>query len=188
MAKDLLKLLRSPELNIRALLRPVLYVPETKNLNDLLREFRARRNHMAIVVDEFGRTAGLITIEDVLEQIVGEIEDEFDDEEHDQGDVFALADKTFRVAGDSSIERVNEAFEIDLMADARALSEDGDLPEFDTIGGLVAHLMGHVPRRGEFLTLSGLNFLVLLSRGGAVRWFKVSPAVPADVANDMARL
>ena len=179
MAKDLLKLLRAPELNLRALLRPLLYVPETKGLNDLLREFRGRRNHLAIVVDEFGRTAGLITIEDVLEQIVGEIEDEFDDEDVDEGDVFALADKTFRVAGDTPIERVNEAFGVDLEADVRASEEDDDLPEFDTVGGLVAHVMGHVPRRGEFLTLAGLNFVVLHTKGGAVRWFKVSPAVPA---------
>ena len=174
MAKDLLKLLRSPELNLRALLRPLLYVPETKGLNDLLREFRGRRNHLAIVVDEFGRTAGLITIEDVLEQIVGEIEDEFDDEDIDEGDVFALADKTFRVAGDTPIERVNEAFGVDLEADVRASEEDDDLPEFDTVGSLVAHVMGHVPRRGEFLTLAGLNFVVLHTKGGAVRWFKVS--------------
>ena len=179
MAKDLLKLLRSPELNLRALLRPLLYVPETKGLNDLLREFRGRRNHLAIVVDEFGRTAGLITIEDVLEQIVGEIEDEFDDEDIDEGDVFALADKTFRVAGDTPIERVNEAFGVDLEAEVRASEEDDDLPEFDTVGGLIAHVMGHVPRRGEFLTLAGLNFVVLHTKGGAVRWFKVSPAVPA---------
>ena len=78
MAKDLLKLQRAPELNIRALLRPAVFVPESKGLNDLLREFRGNRNHLAIVIDEFGRVAGLITIEDVLEQIVGEIEDEFD--------------------------------------------------------------------------------------------------------------
>ena len=180
MAKDLLKLLRSPELNLRALLRPLLYVPESKGLNDLLREFRGRRNHLAIVVDEFGRTAGLITIEDVLEQIVGEIEDEFDEEEADQGDVFALADKTFRVAGDTAIERVNEAFGVDLEAEVRAMHDEDDLPEFDTIGGLVAHVMGHVPRRGEFLTLAGLNFVVMHTKGGAVRWFKASPAVPAE--------
>ncbi len=115
----------------------------------------------------------------MLEQIVGEIEDEFDDEDIDEGDVFALADKTFRVAGDTPIERVNEAFGVDLEADVRASEEDDDLPEFDTVGGLVAHVMGHVPRRGEFLTLAGLNFVVLHTKGGAVRWFKVSPAVPA---------
>jgi magnesium and cobalt transporter len=186
MAKDLLKLLRSPELNLRALLRPVVYVPETKGLNDLLREFRIRRNHMAIVVDEFGRTAGLITIEDVLEEIVGDIEDEFDDDDGDNGEVFALTDKTFRVAGDTSIERVNEAFGVDLEAAVRAREDDEDLPDFDTIGGLVSHAIGHVPRRGEFITLAGLNFFVMHTKAGAVRWFKVSPAAPADAATDIA--
>ena len=118
MAKDLLKLQRAPELNIRALLRPAVFVPESKGLNDLLREFRGNRNHLAIVIDEFGRVAGLITIEDVLEQIVGEIEDEFDIAE-DEGDIFGLADRTYRVSGDTSIERVNEAFGVDAGADER---------------------------------------------------------------------
>jgi magnesium and cobalt transporter len=81
MAKDLLKLQRSPDLNLRTLLRPAVFVPESKGLNELLRDFRSNRNHLAIVIDEFGNTAGLITIEDVLEEIVGEIEDEFDDQE-----------------------------------------------------------------------------------------------------------
>jgi CBS domain containing-hemolysin-like protein len=85
---------------MRALLRPAVFVPESKGLNDLLREFRGNRNHLAIVIDEFGRVAGLITIEDVLEQIVGEIEDEFDIAE-DEGDIFGLADRTYRVSGDT---------------------------------------------------------------------------------------
>ncbi|MDB5749833.1 MAG: Mg2+/Co2+ transporter CorC-like protein [Ramlibacter sp.] len=172
MAKDLLKLQRAPELNPRALLRPAVFVPETKGLNDLLREFRGNRNHLAIVIDEFGRVAGLITIEDVLEQIVGEIEDEFDIVE-DEGDIFGLADRTYRVSGDTSIERVSEAFGVPLVP-------TGDEPEFDTIGGLVAHEMGHVPKRGESTVLAGLNFVVLHTKGGAVRWFKVSPVEPGD--------
>lgn len=163
MAKDLLKLQRAPELNIKALLRPAVFVPESKGLNDLLREFRGNRNHLAIVIDEFGRTAGLITIEDVLEQIVGEIEDEFDIAE-DDGDIFGLPDSSFRVSGDTSIERVSEAFDVDL--------QDAD---FDTIGGLVAHRMGHVPKRGESFALHGLQFTVLHTKGGAVKWFKVAP-------------
>ncbi len=163
MAKDLLKLQRAPELNIKALLRPAVFVPESKGLNDLLREFRGNRNHLAIVIDEFGRVAGLITIEDVLEQIVGEIEDEFDIAE-DEGDIFGLPDRTYRVSGDTSIERVSEAFGVALV--------DAD---FDTIGGLVAHKMGHVPKRGEHFVLSSLQFTVLHTKGGAVRWFKVSP-------------
>ena len=168
MAKDLLKLQRAPELNLRALLRPAVFVPESKGLNDLLREFRGNRNHLAIVIDEFGRVAGLITIEDVLEQIVGEIEDEFDIAE-DEGDIFGLADRTYRVSGDTSIERVNEAFGVELTP-----SEPDQ--EFDTIGGLIAHEMGHVPKRGEELVIGGLQFVVLHTKGGAVRWFKVSPA------------
>lgn len=168
MAKDLLKLQRAPELNIRALLRPAVFVPETKGLNDLLRDFRGNRNHLAIVIDEFGRVAGLITIEDVLEQIVGEIEDEFDITE-DAGDIFALADRSYRVSGDTPIERVNDAFSVTLTG-----SDPED--QFDTIGGLIAHEMAHVPKRGERYTLGGLEFLVLHTKGGAVKWFKVSPA------------
>ena len=164
MAKDLLKLQRAPELNIKALLRPAVFVPESKGLNDLLREFRGNRNHLAIVIDEFGRTAGLITIEDVLEQIVGEIEDEFDIAE-DEGDIFGLPDRSFRIKGDTSIERVSEAFGVTLS--------DAD---FDTIGGLVAHRMGHVPKRGEHFALGGLQFTVLHTKGGAVSWFKVAPS------------
>ena len=171
MAKDLLKLQRAPELNIRALLRPAVFIPESKGLNDLLREFRGNRNHLAIVIDEFGRTAGLITIEDVLEQIVGEIEDEFDIDE-DEGDIFGLADRTYRVSGDTAIERVNEAFGVSLVETDPEESYDR---KFDTIGGLIAHEMGHVPKRGEYTTLAGLHFVVLHTKGGAVRWFKVSP-------------
>ena len=170
MAKDLLKLQRAPELNLRALLRPAVFVPESKRLNDLLREFRGNRNHLAIVIDEFGRVAGLITIEDVLEEIVGEIEDEFDIAA-DAGDIFALADRTYRVSGDTAVERVNEAFAVDLR------SEDPD-QTFETIGGLVAHEMGHVPRRGEHHDMAGLRFAVLHTKGGAVRWFKVAPIPP----------
>ena len=168
MAKDLLKLQRAPTLNVRSLLRPAVFVPESKRLNDLLREFRGNRNHQAIVIDEFGRVAGLITIEDVLEEIVGEIEDEFDIAE-DEGDIFGLADMTYRVSGDTAIERVNEAFDVLLTP------SDAD-QDFDTIGGLIAHEMGHVPRRGEHLELGGLRFTVLHTKGGAVRWFKVAPA------------
>ncbi len=161
LAKDLLKLQRAPELNIRALLRPAVFVPESKGLNELLRDFRGNRNHLAIVIDEFGRLAGLITIEDVLEQIVGDIEDEFDSAE-DEGDIFALPDGSYRLNGDTAIERVNEAFGLQLPDGA-----------FDTIGGWVAHELTHVPKRGETFSLGGLQFTVQLVRGGAVRRFRV---------------
>ena len=167
MAKDLLKLQRSPELNIRALLRPAAFVPESKGLNDLLREFRGNRNHLAVVIDEFGRVAGLVTIEDVLEQIVGEIEDEFDIPE-DEGDIFALADRTYRISGDTPIERVSEAFSV-------AIAGSDPDEAFETIGGLIAHTMGHVPKRGEMHELDSLRFVVLHTKGGAVKWFKVMP-------------
>ncbi|MDW8336840.1 MAG: transporter associated domain-containing protein [Tepidimonas sp.] len=165
LAKDLLKLQRAPELNLRALLRPAVFVPESKPLNDLLREFRANRNHLAIVIDEFGRVAGLVTIEDVLEEIVGDIEDEFDADDEPDGDIFALADGTWRISGDTPIERVNAWFQVQLP--------EG---EFETIGGYVAHEMGRVPRRGEQFETQGLTFLVQHARGGAVRWFKVTRA------------
>ena len=178
LAKDLLKLWRSPELNVRTLVRPALFVPESKGLHALEREFRSTRNHMAIVIDEFGRIAGLVTFEDVIEQIVGEIEDEFDIHE-DEGDIFGLADHSWRVAGDTPLERFNESFGVHLGADP-----DGDLDvEFDTIGGLIAHELGRVPRKGETVTLCGLRFVVLHTKGGLVRWFKVTPA-PADAAPD----
>jgi len=164
MSKDLLKLQRAPELNLRTLLRQPVFVPESKDLNELLREFRSNRSHMAIVIDEFGKTAGLVTIEDVLEEIVGEIEDEFDDEDIESS-IFTLADGSQRVAGDATISSVNEAFETKLSDE-----------DFDTIGGLVAHEMGRVPRRGESVDVGGLRFSVMHARGGAVRWFKVTPA------------
>jgi len=154
MAKDLLKLQRAPELNLRTLLRQPVFVPESKGLNELLREFRSNRSHLAIVIDEFGKAAGLITIEDVLEEIVGEIEDEFDDEDH-QSSIFTLADGSQRVAGDAAIESVTD---------------------FDTIGGLIAQELGRVPHRGEHVDLGGLRFKVMLARGGSVRWFKVTRA------------
>ncbi len=168
MAKDLLKLQRAPGLNLRTLLRPAVFVPESKRLNELLRDFRSNRNHLAIVIDEFGNVAGLITIEDVLEEIVGEIEDEFDEEDADSS-IYTLADGTHRVAGDADVEDVVEAFGVELPTEA-----------FDTIGGLVAHELGRVPRRGESVDIAGLRFTVMFTRGGAVRWFKVSRTPAAD--------
>jgi magnesium and cobalt transporter len=174
MAKDLLKLQRAPELNLRTLLRPAVFVPESKRLNELLRDFRSNRNHLAIVIDEFGNTAGLITIEDVLEEIVGEIEDEFDEKDA-EGSVYTLADGTHRVAGDAPIGSVNEAF-------GTTFSD----VEFDTIGGLVAQEFGRVPRRGESVDLGGLRFAVMLTRGGAVRWYRVSRLERASQLGDLA--
>jgi magnesium and cobalt transporter len=163
-SKDLLKLQRAPDFSIKALLRNVLYVPESKNLVDLLREFKKSRNHLALVVDEFGRIAGLVTLEDVLEEIVGEIEDEFDTQSSTP-DIYTLADKSYRIAGHCSIEDINKAFEVDLL--------EGKDEEFDTLGGLIAHEIGHVPQKGEAFTVAGLKFEVMHARGGAVKWFRL---------------
>jgi magnesium and cobalt transporter len=163
-SKDLLKLQRAPDFSIKALLRNVLYVPESKSLVDLLREFKKSKNHLALVVDEFGRIAGLVTLEDVLEEIVGEIEDEFDTQSNTP-DIYTLADKSYRIAGHCSIEDINKAFEVDLL--------EGKDEEFDTLGGLIAHEIGHVPQKGGAFTVAGLKFEVMHARGGAVKWFRL---------------
>ena len=165
MAKDLLKLQRAPELNIKILLRTAVFVPESKKLNDLLRDFKRNRNHMAMVVDEFGRIAGLVTFEDVLEEIVGEIEDEFDTET-DVGDIYSLVDNSFRVAGHTPIEAINQRFDVELPTNV-------DEETFDTIGGLIAHEMGHVPHKGEHRDMKGLRFEVMHAKGGSVKWYRV---------------
>jgi magnesium and cobalt transporter len=162
LAKDLLKLQRAPELSVRTLLRPVSFVPESKNLHDMLRQFRDKRQHLALVVDEFGRVAGLITIEDVLEQIVGEIEDEFDANAADEGVIFSLGEGFYRVRGDTPLDEINAHFGLHLPND-----------EVDTIGGLVAHQMRHVPTRGEQHKIDGLHIKVLHTKAGAVQWLRV---------------
>ena len=148
MAKDLLKLQRSPDLNLRTLLRPAVFVPESKGLNELLRDFRSNRNHLAIVIDEFGNTAGLITIEDVLEEIVGEIEDEFDDEGRRVRHLHAGRRQPARRRRHRHRRR------------QRGVRRASCRPTSSTrIGGLVAHEFGRVPRRGEAVTVGDLRVL-----------------------------
>lgn len=155
LAKDLLRYFgrdAASEVTIRKLLRPAAVIPESKRLNALLKEFRASHNHMAIVVDEYGGVAGLLTIEDVLEEIVGEIEDEHDDEEA----VFIRPDgdrngkPSFAVRALTRVEDFNEYFECELADE-----------EYDTIGGLVMHALGRLPRRGEKVSLGGFEFSVV---------------------------
>jgi magnesium and cobalt transporter len=134
--------------DIRELLRQSVVVPESKRLNVLLREFRENRNHMAIVIDEYGGVAGLVTIEDVLEEIVGEIEDETDEAE-DQF-IRRIADDDFFVHALTPIEDFNSYFEVKLSDD-----------EFDTIGGLVMHAFGHMPTRNEVTHIEGFEFKVI---------------------------
>ena len=168
MTKDVLKWQRAPELNLKVLLRTAVFVPETKNLTDLLRDFKKNRNHMAMVIDEFGQISGLVTFEDLLEEIVGEIEDEFDTD-IDTGEIYSLVDKSFRVAGHTDVAKVNEAFGVQL--------DQTEQEQFETIGGLIAHLMGHVPGRGEHLDIQGLRFEVMHSKSGVVKWYRVKRLV-----------
>jgi len=155
LAKDLLRYFgqdKAENVPLGKLLRPVVVIPESKRLNALLREFRASHNHMAIVVDEYGGVAGLLTIEDVLEEIVGEIDDEHDQEEaafiRPDGDRHGKP--SFEVRALTRIEDFNEYFECDL-ADK----------EYDTVGGLVMHELGKLPRRGESVQFGGFKFAVV---------------------------
>jgi magnesium and cobalt transporter len=151
LVKDLLpQILRTDHnaFDIRDLLRPTVVVPESKRLNVLLREFRQNRNHMAIVIDEYGGVAGLVTIEDVLEEIVGEIEDETDVEEDHF--IRRVGDEEFFVRALTPIENFNDYF------DTRFSDE-----EFDTIGGLVIHAFGHMPARNETTRIDAFEFKVV---------------------------
>ena len=149
LAKDLLRYYAGREFDLRDMLRPAVFVPESKRLNVLLREFRVSRNHMAIVVDEYGGVAGLVTIEDVFEQIVGDIEDEYDFDE--AGDNILLDHSgRYRVKAATEIEDFNVAFE------TRFSDEDAD-----TVGGLVIRHLGRLPRRGEVVELDGLRLQVM---------------------------
>jgi magnesium and cobalt transporter len=150
LAKDLLRhYAGEEEFNVREMLRPAVFVPEAKRLNVLLREFRASRNHMAIVVDEYGGVAGLVTIEDVLEQIVGDIEDEYDFDEASDN-IIAEPGGRFRVKALTQIADFNAAFGTEFSDEER-----------DTVGGLVIGHLGRLPRRGETLTIAGHKFQVL---------------------------
>lgn len=149
LAKDVLKHYATDgEFNIEPLLRQAVFIPESKRLNTLLAEFRQSRNHMAIVVDEYGGVSGLATIEDVLEQIVGEIDDEHDPEE--AASIQPLDDDRFIVLALTRVEDFNEFFGCDISDE-----------QFDTIGGLVMHELGRLPRRGEYVDFAGYRFKVL---------------------------
>jgi magnesium and cobalt transporter len=150
LAKDLLRYYAGEEeFNVREMLRPAVFIPESKRLNVLLKEFRLNRNHIAIVVDEYGGVGGLITIEDVLEQIVGEIEDEYD---YDEAEDNIIQDRTGRY-------RVKAATEISDFNEAMGTQFSNE--EFDTVGGLVISYFGRVPKRGEQVTFDGITFHVL---------------------------
>ena len=149
LAKDLLRYYAGEELNVREMLRPAVFIPESKRLNVLLKEFRSNRNHIAIVVDEYGGVAGLVTIEDVLEQIVGEIEDEYDFDETEDNIIRDRSGR-YRVKALTEVADFNEAM-------GTSFSDE----DFDTVGGLVISKFGRLPTRGEVIIFDNLKFHVL---------------------------
>src|SRR5712672_1111339 len=164
LAKDLLRhYAGEEEFNVREMLRPAVFVPEAKRLNVLLREFRASRNHMAIVVDEYGGMAGLVTIEDVLEQIVGDIEDEYDFDEAEDN-IIPDASGAYRVKAQTEISDFNDHFGTDFADD-----------EFDTVGGLVLQAFGRLPKRGEAVTIGDFRFRVIRADSRRLYTLHVEP-------------
>jgi magnesium and cobalt transporter len=169
LAKDLLRIYSEggeQRFDMRECMRPAVFVPESKRVNILLKEFRRNRNHMAIVVDEYGGVAGLVTIEDAIEQIIGEIDDEFDVD--DELNIRKEAPRQFAVRGATPIEEFNEYFGTDLADD-----------EFDTVAGLVMKQFGRLPRRGDSVNLGDLEFKVLRADRRRVDALRVVP--PQDV-------
>ena len=171
LAKDLLLYAferKNARFNVSEILRPASFIPESKRLNILLKEFRSSRNHMAIVVDEYGGVAGMVTIEDVLEQIVGEIEDEHDVEEEDT--IRRHSEVHYTINALTPIEDFNEYFSTTLTDD-----------EFDTIGGLVVHQIGHLPKRGERIVIGKLLFKVLRADNRRVHMLQLT-VLPRPIA------
>lgn len=166
LAKDLLPLIindKREDFNLKQVLRPTTFVPESKRLNVLLQEFRATRNHMAIVVDEFGGIAGLVTIEDVLEQIVGEIEDEHDFDDDDSL-IKEIEDNIVMVKALTPIDDFNQHF------GSRISNND-----FDTIGGVVTHHFGRVPECNESIQIERWNFKVINGNSRRIKLLEVTP-------------
>jgi magnesium and cobalt transporter len=149
LAKDLLRYYAGEEFNVRDMLRPAVFVPEAKRLNVLLRDFRSNRNHIALVVDEYGGVSGMVTIEDVLEQIVGDIEDEYDFDD-DLDNIVQQAAGIYRVKADTEIADFNEKMET-------SYSDE----ECDTVGGLVLKAAGQLPKRGDHVQIGDFKFTVL---------------------------
>ncbi len=150
LAKDVLKSFVKDEddFNLKEIIRPAVVIPESKQVNILLNEFRTTRNHMAIIIDEYGGVAGLVTIEDILEEIVGEIDDEYDDQEDPY--VMKVSDQVYRINALTTITEFNEQFRFDF-----------DDTEFDTVGGLVASEAGRLPETGEVITVADLSFKII---------------------------
>ena len=168
LAKDLLRYYAGEEaFDVRDMLRPAVFIPESKRLNILLKDFRRSRNHIAIVVDEYGGVAGLVTIEDVLEQIVGEIEDEYDFDE-EEANIVADASGYYRVKAITEVASFNEVL-------AAAFSAE----DFDTIGGLVTRKFGRLPKNGESIVIDNFRFTVLRSDSRRLHLLKVEKVEPS---------
>ncbi len=163
LAKDLLRYFAGKDFDLRDSLRPAVFIPESKRLNVLLREFRASHNHMAIVVDEYGGVAGLVTIEDVLEQIVGDIDDEYDFDEAADNIVLDNAGR-YRVKATTEIADFNQAFKTKFSDE-----------EFDTIGGIIIQHLGRLPRRGETLRIGNLNIHILRADSRRIHTLLIDP-------------
>jgi len=168
LAKDLLRHYAESDSDIRGMLRPAVFIPESKRLNVLLKEFRSNRNHIAIVVDEYGGVAGIVTIEDVLEQIVGDIEDEYDFDETEDN-IIREHDGVFRVKAGTEIEDFNQTL-------GAHFSDE----EFDTVGGLVVSRFGHLPKRGESVKFDGFNFSVLRADSRRLHAVRVTRLTPEE--------
>jgi magnesium and cobalt transporter len=174
MAKDLLRVHSEGDFDLRASLRPAVFIPESKRLNVLLREFRVSRNHMAIVVNEYGGVARLVTIEDVLEQIVGDIEDEYDFDEA-QDNIRLDSSGRYCVKAGTEIEDFNEAF-------ATSFSDE----EFDTVGGLILRHLGRMPKRSEIIDIDGTRFQILRADSRRLYTLLVDPPKPQTGAKTTA--
>jgi magnesium and cobalt transporter len=166
LAKDLLRYYAGEDFEVRDMLRPAVFIPEAKRLNVLLKEFRSNRNHIAIVVDEYGGVAGMVTIEDVLEQIVGDIEDEYDYDE-DEDNIIQNSDGHFRVKALTEIGDFNEAVGTNFSDE-----------EYSTIGGLVVNKFGHLPKRGDSVVIDNLSIGVL--RADSRRLHSISVEIISD--------
>ena len=172
LAKDLLRYYAGEEFNVREMLRPAVFIPEAKRLNVLLKEFRSNRNHIAIVVDEYGGVAGIVTIEDVLEQIVGEIEDEYDYDEQEDN-IIRVPDGRFRVKAQAEIADFNEVM-------GTQFSDE----DYDTVGGLVVSKFGHMPKRGQQVTFNGLKFSVLRADSRRLYSMMVEKTAAGDAVSE----
>lgn len=175
LAKDLLRCMLDTEIDARSLLRPAVFIPESKRLNVLLHEFRASRNHLAIVIDEHGGISGLVTMEDVLEQIVGEIEDEFDDDEADS--IFPEDARHWRVMATTEILRFNDVFDTELPDD-----------DYDSIGGWLGGQLGRIPRRGDFANVGDMRIDVIRADNRRALWLRVTRPAPGTPADPTTRI